>query len=222
MVDKHDTEIKDTIKLQQLIITPHSVNTNNKLSKTKKNMQKLKYHIKHIIPVKSNFSQSKNLHDKNIIDKKSEKVKVDEYNICPICLCDFNEYSTILDCNHKFHSLCILQWIQQQVKHNDNVKCPLCRKLMVKCNDDYDEDSDNEDEHIGGVSIEEDRDDDNDDDDSDDDENNNNLHNHVSIRINGVVANRSQQRNIEQFLNEIVNISNINLEENQIDDVEDV
>uniref|UniRef100_A0A6C0CFN8 RING-type domain-containing protein n=1 Tax=viral metagenome TaxID=1070528 RepID=A0A6C0CFN8_9ZZZZ len=50
---------------------------------------------------------------------------IDEFNKeCCICLDKFEEKdkTVILDCNHRFHTNCILNWFKKELN------CPLCRK----------------------------------------------------------------------------------------------
>lgn len=54
---------------------------------------------------------------------------MDEFDICNICHENFeedgnNEY--ILECNHKYHSQCIIQWFR-----NGNSNCPLCNDIKI-------------------------------------------------------------------------------------------
>ena len=44
-----------------------------------------------------------------------------EEDICSICYETFEKQSWILECNHKFHTECIMKWFR-----NDNSSCPLC------------------------------------------------------------------------------------------------
>ena len=47
----------------------------------------------------------------------------EEQDICSICFEDFiNNDDYTLECNHKFHTNCILKWFR-----NDNSTCPLCK-----------------------------------------------------------------------------------------------
>lgn len=56
---------------------------------------------------------------KNIVDPKI----MNKETVCSICLEDFDETKEIvfLDCNHIYHSDCIIEWI------NKDPSCPLCR-----------------------------------------------------------------------------------------------
>ena len=56
---------------------------------------------------------------KNIVDPKI----MNKGTVCSICLEDFDETKEIvfLDCNHIYHSDCIIEWI------NKDPSCPLCR-----------------------------------------------------------------------------------------------
>jgi len=50
-------------------------------------------------------------------------------NNCSICLNKENKEIMILNCNHNFHSECLLRWFI------NNKKCPICRKEVT--NNDY-------------------------------------------------------------------------------------
>jgi hypothetical protein len=53
-----------------------------------------------------------------------------EIDICSICLVDMNEKSEtfLLDCNHRFHTKCIIDVFRKTYSYENNGKCPLCRK----------------------------------------------------------------------------------------------
>jgi hypothetical protein len=64
---------------------------------------------------------------------------------CSICIEEFTGNNIILSCNHKFHTECILKYIEIEFnkyrKQNQNeqiccqqLKCPLCRK-SISCKD---------------------------------------------------------------------------------------
>ena len=73
------------------------------------------------------FNDNENIEDKLISDKLNEKIKIYLYqtlnNECSICLKSFifNDIIRELDCNHKFHILCIDKWFEK------NISCPNCR-----------------------------------------------------------------------------------------------
>lgn len=59
---------------------------------------------------------------------------------CSICIEEFNKHNIILSCNHKFHSECIMTYIEAEFnkyrKQNSDqiccqqLRCPLCRKSI--------------------------------------------------------------------------------------------
>ena len=56
---------------------------------------------------------------------------------CSICIdkMDDTTKNTGLECEHYFHTDCIIEWIKCNIKNNGNVHCPLCRnevKIIVK------------------------------------------------------------------------------------------
>ena len=80
-----------------------------------------------IIVIKIEHKEIINIEDKLISDKLNEKSKIYLYqtlnNECSICLKSFifNDIIRELDCNHKFHILCIDKWFEK------NISCPNCR-----------------------------------------------------------------------------------------------
>lgn len=50
---------------------------------------------------------------------------------CSICFDNYEEDEVcVLNCQHRFHSKCILRW--RILEHQEN--CPLCRTFIVQCN----------------------------------------------------------------------------------------
>lgn len=51
---------------------------------------------------------------------------------CTICLNDVQptEYVRDLKCNHSFHKKCIDKWLLTNLKCNNEMNCPLCRKKI--------------------------------------------------------------------------------------------
>lgn len=47
---------------------------------------------------------------------------------CSICLEPLEEHVLTLECTHKFHSQCMLKYIETK---KNNAECPLCRKKLV-------------------------------------------------------------------------------------------
>ena len=56
-----------------------------------------------------------------IINKIKTSNEILEDN-CSICLNKENKEIMILNCNHNFHSECLIRWLMK------NKKCPICRK----------------------------------------------------------------------------------------------
>lgn len=52
-----------------------------------------------------------------------EQENTNNADICPICIDPFvpRQLSLTLHCNHKFHTTCILDWLNQELS------CPMCR-----------------------------------------------------------------------------------------------
>jgi len=50
-------------------------------------------------------------------------------DLCPICLNDLDNGRTIktLSCGHKFHAICVNDWIENMESNNLPKKCPMCR-----------------------------------------------------------------------------------------------
>lgn len=51
---------------------------------------------------------------------------------CPICLEDISDNSYTLECNHKYHTECIVKWFR-----NNNNTCPLCKDVQDYSNLSY-------------------------------------------------------------------------------------
>lgn len=51
---------------------------------------------------------------------------------CPICLDDISDNSYTLECNHKYHTECIVKWFR-----NNNNTCPLCKDVKDYSNLSY-------------------------------------------------------------------------------------
>ena len=51
---------------------------------------------------------------------------------CSICLEDLSDEIYTLECNHKFHTKCIIKWFR-----NDNSTCPLCKDIKTYSNLSY-------------------------------------------------------------------------------------
>lgn len=54
-----------------------------------------------------------------------------EAEMCPICHGDYNEESTpkvTLECNHSFHTGCIIRWFRTPINEGT---CPMCRGVPV-------------------------------------------------------------------------------------------
>ena len=63
-------------------------------------------------------------------------IRLNELQVCPLCLVDFEEPCTItiLGCNdlHFFHTECIDGFLQHNEKYKKPNNCPLCRVPVVK------------------------------------------------------------------------------------------
>ena len=56
--------------------------------------------------------------------------KIDRKQMCAICIDSYNSDPVVkLPCKHSFHDKCIKPWIEK------NNNCPLCRKIILNCND---------------------------------------------------------------------------------------
>ena len=51
---------------------------------------------------------------------------------CPICLENISDNSYTLECNHKYHTECIVKWFR-----NNNNTCPLCKDIQYYSNLSY-------------------------------------------------------------------------------------
>ena len=58
-------------------------------------------------------------------EEKEEYSK--ELQTCSICMHELSEFTCTLQCNHSFHSACILHWAAQS-----KATCPMCRAPMFK------------------------------------------------------------------------------------------
>ena len=69
------------------------------------------------------YTNRTNLH--NYINQRQleERENTDNTDICSICIEPFvpRQLSLTLHCNHKFHTKCILDWLNQELS------CPMCR-----------------------------------------------------------------------------------------------
>ena len=69
------------------------------------------------------YKNRTNLH--NYINQRQleERENTDNTDICSICIEPFvpRQLSLTLHCNHKFHTKCILDWLNQELS------CPMCR-----------------------------------------------------------------------------------------------
>lgn len=67
---------------------------------------------------------------KSLKIKKSTCKRVEKED-CPICLNDFEDDEEVcfLDCTHKFHHNCIVQWVREKNT------CPLCRRKLYEKHD---------------------------------------------------------------------------------------
>tara|TARA_Y100001937_G_scaffold128125_1_gene202611 strand:+ start:1198 stop:1869 length:672 start_codon:yes stop_codon:yes gene_type:complete len=55
---------------------------------------------------------------------EEEEQETNEQEVCSICFCEMTENCFVLDCNHKFHTNCIVKWFRSKQD-----SCPLCRVL---------------------------------------------------------------------------------------------
>ena len=53
---------------------------------------------------------------------------------CPICLesIDFTNNPCTLDCTHKYHLMCFLEWVSQKAKLNSVCTCPCCTQHVTR------------------------------------------------------------------------------------------
>jgi len=59
----------------------------------------------------------------------------DKNAYCTICLQTENYIFLNLNCNHKFHANCILEYLKICKNDNNNFYCPLCRDLIIQIED---------------------------------------------------------------------------------------
>ncbi|MAD23024.1 MAG: hypothetical protein CMO44_02485 [Verrucomicrobiales bacterium] len=59
---------------------------------------------------------------------KCKIIPMDKFNTCVICLEPMYKNLYIFECNHTFHMMCALKWI------NTNQTCPLCRNIESREN----------------------------------------------------------------------------------------
>lgn len=62
-------------------------------------------------------------------DKDNTVIEMTE--ICPICLDVLSNDIQLLICNHKYHMICINDWINTNVRNIRNVSCPICNTIIV-------------------------------------------------------------------------------------------
>ena len=60
--------------------------------------------------------------------ERCKVIPIDKLDICPICIEPMYKNLYIFDCNHTFHMMCALKWI------NQNQTCPMCRNKESKEN----------------------------------------------------------------------------------------
>jgi hypothetical protein len=77
-------------------------------------------------------NQIKEITPMNVFNSEIEN----EIDICSICLENMNEKNEtfLLDCNHRFHTKCIIDVFRKTYSYENNGKCPLCRKDPVPNN----------------------------------------------------------------------------------------
>jgi hypothetical protein len=51
---------------------------------------------------------------------------------CSICFDKIkkNEYSRMLNCNHRFHKKCIDKWLYIAYTNGNQINCPICRQIV--------------------------------------------------------------------------------------------
>lgn len=62
----------------------------------------------------------------------NESLEQNQIDVCSICLCELNVSSNdtfLLECNHRFHTECIISVFRRSFSYENNGKCPLCRNI---------------------------------------------------------------------------------------------
>ena len=72
----------------------------------------------------------KQITEDNLIESMNVKDEgIEDQDVCSICIDILEDEVEVMDCSHKYHHDCILEWMKQ------NPVCPVCRAYIKPMND---------------------------------------------------------------------------------------